>query len=169
MTGDLKNYHLEMKRMFGHNGFREGQRQCVEAALLGRDVFCLMPTGGGKSVVYQLPAWCTAGLAVVFSPLISLIQDQVSTGGVLAVPLIILSVCLPIDLYICSNLSLSLMYVVCCLLSFVVSQVEALNAVGVRAVNLSSANDNADNKDTFIELARYNTPPPPSLPPSSLS
>lgn len=51
--------------------------QCIEAALAGRDVFCLMPTGGGKSLVYQLPAWCCPGLAVVFSPLISLIQDQV--------------------------------------------------------------------------------------------
>jgi superfamily II DNA helicase RecQ len=73
----MKDPQKEMKSMFGHNGFRVGQRECVEAALNGRDVFCLMPTGGGKSVVYQLPAWCTPGLSVVFSPLLSLIQDQV--------------------------------------------------------------------------------------------
>jgi hypothetical protein len=72
-----KNHTTEIKHRFGHNGFRHGQKECVEAALAGRDVFCLMPTGGGKSVVYQLPAWCCPGLAVVFSPLISLIQDQV--------------------------------------------------------------------------------------------
>jgi hypothetical protein len=66
-----------MKDVFGHNRFRAGQKDCVDAALQGRDVFCLMPTGGGKSMVYQLPALCCAGVTIVFSPLVSLIQDQV--------------------------------------------------------------------------------------------
>ena len=72
----LKDPKVEINTMFGHKGFRTGQWDCVENALRGRDVFCLMPTGGGKSIVYQLPAWCCPGLAVVFSPLLSLIQDQ---------------------------------------------------------------------------------------------
>ena len=67
----------ELNHIFGHRHFRPGQKDCIEAALQGRDVFCLMPTGGGKSVVYQLPALCCAGVTVVFSPLVSLIQDQV--------------------------------------------------------------------------------------------
>ena len=72
-----KDHNVVIKHVFGHTTFRTGQRECIEAALAGRDVFCLMPTGGGKSIVYQLPAVCCHGLAVVFSPLVSLIQDQV--------------------------------------------------------------------------------------------
>lgn len=75
--GNIKDYKIEIKRKFGHRDFRLGQLECIENALKGRDVFCLMPTGGGKSMVYQLPAWCCPGLAIIFSPLISLIQDQV--------------------------------------------------------------------------------------------
>jgi superfamily II DNA helicase RecQ len=45
---------VEIRQRFGHVGFRQGQLECVEAAMAGRDVFCLMPTGGGKSVVYQV-------------------------------------------------------------------------------------------------------------------
>ena len=82
---NIKDPQLEMKRVFGHTEFREGQRDCIEAALNGRDVFCLMPTGGGKSMVYQLPAWCCPGLAVVFSPLVSLIQDQVDAMNAVGV------------------------------------------------------------------------------------
>ena len=64
------------KEVFGHDSFREGQLDVVRAALHGRDVFVLMPTGGGKSLCYQLPACCDCGLTIVISPLISLVQDQ---------------------------------------------------------------------------------------------
>ena len=72
-----KDPKTEIRTVFGHNrGFRQGQWECIDAALQSRDVFCLMPTGGGKSMVYQLPAWCNIGISIVFSPLLSLIQDQ---------------------------------------------------------------------------------------------
>lgn len=67
------------QRTFGHRKFREGQLEVIEAIVAKRDVFVLMPTGGGKSLCYQLPAVCQPGLAVVVSPLIALIQDQVQS------------------------------------------------------------------------------------------
>jgi RecQ family ATP-dependent DNA helicase len=66
-----------LRRHFGHPAFRRGQRQAVEAALAGRDVLLVMPTGAGKSVCYQLPALVDGRLCVVVSPLVSLMQDQV--------------------------------------------------------------------------------------------
>ena len=66
-----------LKARFGHEGFRPLQSQAVEAALAGRDVFVLMPTGGGKSLCYQLPAVMRGGTTVVVSPLIALMEDQV--------------------------------------------------------------------------------------------
>jgi RecQ family ATP-dependent DNA helicase len=66
-----------LRRHFGHPAFRPGQREAIEAALAGRDVALVMPTGSGKSLCYQLPALIDARLTVVVSPLVSLMQDQV--------------------------------------------------------------------------------------------
>src|SRR4051812_71082 len=66
-----------LKRTFGYGSFRPLQREICEASLAGRDVFALLPTGGGKSLCYQLPALVRDGLTVVVSPLIALMKDQV--------------------------------------------------------------------------------------------
>src|SRR5512136_1824746 len=66
-----------LKQFFGYDSFRPGQRQIVEDALHNRDLLIVMPTGGGKSLCFQLPALLKPGLTVVVSPLIALMQDQV--------------------------------------------------------------------------------------------
>jgi ATP-dependent DNA helicase RecQ len=66
-----------LKQTFGYSEFRPMQRQIIQASLEGRDVFALLPTGGGKSLCFQLPALLRNGLTVVVSPLIALMKDQV--------------------------------------------------------------------------------------------
>ncbi len=64
---------------FGLSSFRSGQREVIETVLAGQDCLCVMPTGGGKSLCYQLPAIVQDGLTLVVSPLIALMKDQVDT------------------------------------------------------------------------------------------
>jgi ATP-dependent DNA helicase RecQ len=71
---DLPN---QLKRHFGFDSFRPGQEAVVRDALAGKDLLAIMPTGGGKSLCFQLPALLHAGVTLVISPLIALMQDQV--------------------------------------------------------------------------------------------
>ena len=73
----MAELQAELKRIFGFDEFRAGQEAVVRDALAGRDVLALMPTGGGKSLCFQLPALLRPGVTLVVSPLIALMQDQV--------------------------------------------------------------------------------------------
>jgi superfamily II DNA helicase RecQ len=65
-----------LKRHFGYPTFRPLQNEIISASLAGRDVFALLPTGGGKSLCFQLPALLRDGLTIVVSPLIALMKDH---------------------------------------------------------------------------------------------
>jgi ATP-dependent DNA helicase RecQ len=67
-----------LRDRFGHSGFRPGQREVVCGVLAGRDALAVLPTGGGKSVIYQLPAAASGRCSLVISPLVALMRDQVS-------------------------------------------------------------------------------------------
>ena len=75
-----------LQQYFGYPDFREGQKQAIQQILNGEDTMCIMPTGGGKSIVYQIPAMVLPGVTLVVSPLISLMKDQVDTLTQLGIP-----------------------------------------------------------------------------------
>jgi ATP-dependent DNA helicase RecQ len=78
-TGEL------LRRVFGYDAFRAGQQEIIEHVVAGGDALVLMPTGGGKSLCYQIPALARDGVGVVISPLIALMQDQVDALRALGV------------------------------------------------------------------------------------
>lgn len=69
--------HRILQSKFGYSQFRDGQLDTIEAILAGKDTFAILPTGAGKSLLYQLPVYAGIGTALVVSPLISLMQDQI--------------------------------------------------------------------------------------------
>ena len=75
-----------LKQYFGFKSFRPLQEEIIRDALAGKDVFALLPTGGGKSLCFQLPAMTRTGLTVVVSPLIALMKDQVDALQASGVP-----------------------------------------------------------------------------------
>ncbi|RSD29581.1 DNA helicase RecQ [Mesobacillus subterraneus] len=75
-----------LQNHFGYSTFRHGQEQAISSVLEGKNTVCVMPTGGGKSIVYQVPALVLPGTTIVISPLISLMKDQVDTLVQLGIP-----------------------------------------------------------------------------------
>ena len=85
-NGGFMNKRELLQRIFGYTEFRPGQERLIDGVLSGKDVFGIMPTGGGKSMCYQLPGLMLPGITLVISPLISLMRDQVLALKAAGVP-----------------------------------------------------------------------------------
>ncbi len=87
MSAELAGYNIDdALGKFGLSSFRPGQREVIEQVVAGEDCLCVMPTGGGKSLCYQLPSVVRPGLTIVVSPLIALMKDQVDSLNQRGIP-----------------------------------------------------------------------------------
>ncbi|MCH7224606.1 RecQ family ATP-dependent DNA helicase [Haloferula sp. A504] len=86
-----------LKRHFGHEGFLDGQDRVISEIVAGKDGLVVMPTGGGKSLCYQLPALCFEGVTLVVSPLIALMKDQVDALVAKGIPATLINSTVPWD------------------------------------------------------------------------
>jgi len=79
MVATNVDLHEALQKYFGFDSFKGNQEKIIQSVLAGKDTFVIMPTGGGKSLCYQLPAMMLPGTAIVISPLIALMKNQVDS------------------------------------------------------------------------------------------
>ncbi|HET7240574.1 MAG TPA: ATP-dependent DNA helicase RecQ, partial [Gemmatimonadales bacterium] len=86
MSGSMEEARRLLRHHFGYGDFRSAQQPVIASVLAGRDTLAVLPTGGGKSVCFQVPALVAGGLTLVVSPLIALMQDQVAAACARGIP-----------------------------------------------------------------------------------